>query len=461
MELRLECYYFDKESRRHLRRPFNYGGEGMKRLFFGGIHPADKKELTAGKGVIPMKSPEYVVIPMRQHIGAPCRPLVNVGDEIFMGQKIGEGEGLCVPVHASVSGKVEAIEERPHPGGGTALAIVIRNDGKYTWHENVKPHPNKDNLTQEELFWAIKEAGIVGMGGATFSTEVKAISSKGKIDTLLINACECEPYITADDALMITEPEKVLGGIKLLADALEPEKVVIAMEDNKKDAAASIQKHLSEDGKIELRILPTRYPQGAEKQLIKAVTGREVMPGKLPADVGCGVFNVSTVAAVYQAVYEGKPLIRRIVTVTGEGVNTPGNFLVPIGTSFSALIDAAGGLKDDADRVIAGGPMMGKAVETLDVPVIKGTGSVLCLLKEDAVKGTDCIRCGKCVEVCPMNLQPLYLYRYEKANDLSMLQKLNLMDCMECGCCSYTCPAKLPLVERFRAGKGALREEKK
>lgn len=433
----------------------------MKRLFFGGVHPADKKELTSNKGLIPLKSPESVVIPLRQHIGAPCKPLVKKGDKVSMGQKIGDGEGLCVSVHASVSGVVTAVEDRLHPAGGMVKSVIIRNDHKNTWHESVAPHPAPDKINARDLFRMIREAGIVGLGGATFSTEVKASGSKEKIDTLLINACECEPYITADDMLMMTEPKRVLQGVELFANALEPKRVVLAVEDNKKQAADAILKHLDKYPQIELKILPTRYPQGAEKQLIKAVTGREVPPGKLPADVACSVFNVSTMAAVQQAVYEGRPLIRRIVSVTGEGVKNPQNFLVPIGMSFSSLIDAAGGLKKDAGRVIAGGPMMGKAVESLEVPVVKGTGAILCLLKEELTKKTDCIRCGKCVEVCPMNLQPLYLYRYEKAKDLKMLEKMNLFDCMECGCCAYTCPGKLPLVESFRAGKSALREENK
>lgn len=433
----------------------------MKRLFFGGVHPADKKELTSNKGLIPLKSPESVVIPLRQHIGAPCKPLVKKGDKVSMGQKIGDGEGLCVSVHASVSGVVTAVEDRFHPAGGMVKSVIIRNDHKNTWHESVAPHPRPDKINARDLFRMIREAGIVGLGGATFSTEVKASGSKEKIDTLLINACECEPYITADDMLMMTEPKRVLQGVELFANALEPKRVVLAVEDNKKQAADAILKHLDKYPQIELKILPTRYPQGAEKQLIKAVTGREVPPGKLPADVACSVFNVSTMAAVQQAVYEGRPLIRRIVSVTGEGVKNPQNFLVPIGMSFFSLIDAAGGLKKDADRVIAGGPMMGKAVESLEVPVVKGTGAILCLLKEELTKKTDCIRCGKCVEVCPMNLQPLYLYRYEKAKDLKMLEKMNLFDCMECGCCAYTCPGKLPLVESFRAGKSALREENK
>ncbi|MEE1086406.1 MAG: electron transport complex subunit RsxC [Schaedlerella sp.] len=432
----------------------------MKKLFFGGIHPADKKELSAGKKLIAIESPKQVTIPLLQHIGKPCRPLASVGDSVFLGQKLGDGDGLCVPVHASVSGTVIAIESLPHPNGGNGLAIVIENDFQDTIYEKIAPHSDPENITAEELFAIIREAGLVGMGGAAFPTDVKAISSLKQIDTLIINACECEPYITADDALMIEEPERILSGISLLRAALSPEKTIIAIEDNKKQAANILKEHLKDYPDISLQIFPTRYPQGAEKQLVKVVTGREVPAGSLPRDVRCAVFNVATAEMVYQAVYEGMPLVRRVVSVTGEGVKNPANYMVPIGTSFAHIIEAAGGLKEDCEKVIAGGPMMGKSQETLEVPLTKGTGSVLCLTSQENKKRTECIRCGKCVDVCPMHLQPLYLYRYGKAGRTDFLQKYNLMDCMECGCCSYTCPAKLPLVETFRAGKVALKEGK-
>lgn len=433
----------------------------MKRLFHGGIHPADKKELTCKGEELREIDPEYVVIPMSQHIGAPCQPLVKEGDYVKTGQKIGDKEGLCAPVHASVSGRVTSIKLMPHISGRMVEAVVIENDHQDTRHESLESRSVPEVLTQGELFRIIRETGIVGMGGATFPTEVKAASSQDKIDTLIINACECEPYITADDLYIRKHPEQILKGIMLLSNALQPVKVFLAIEENKKQAIEVLRKCIGEYPRITMKVLPVRYPQGAEKQLVKSLTGREIPPGKLPASVGCAVFNVSTTGAIYQAVYERMPLIRRIVTVTGEAVVEPQNFLVPIGTPFQVLIDAAGGLKTDNCRIIAGGPMMGRAQTSLEVPVIKGTGSVLCLKNENKVSHPTCIRCGSCVEACPMNLQPLYLYRYGKTGNLEMLEKLNIMDCMECGCCTYVCPGKISLVEHIRSGKLAVKEGKK
>ena len=429
----------------------------MKRLFFGGIHPQYNKEMSIGVSSIRTIIPKEVVIPMQQHIGAPCTPLVQVGDYVKMGQKIGDGEGLCVPVHASVSGKVIAVEKRPHPSVGSALAVVIENDGKDT--------PVKVTLpsSDDEILSAIREAGVVGMGGAAFPGNVKALSAMGKVDTLIANACECEPYITADDSLLRTHPDYVLEGMGILAGILHPERIVLAVEDNKAAAIRKLEKLQKDYPTIEICVLPTRYPQGAEKQLIQAVTGRQVQPGQLPVSVGCAVFNVSTFAAIYRAVRLGLPITRRIVTVSGEAIAKPQNFIVRIGTSFHDLLQEAGGLNDKTERVISGGPMMGVAQSDLSVPVIKATNSVLCLLKDvnGAAENPVCLRCGKCVGVCPMHLQPLYLYRFANAQRLDELQRLNLMDCMECGSCAFTCPGKLPLVESFRKGKKLLREANK
>ena len=429
----------------------------MKHLFFGGIHPKYNKEMSKTIPTVKTIEPKTVVIPMLQHIGAPCTPLVSVGDRVKKGQKIGDGEGLCVPVHASVSGTVVAIEPRPHTRGGLVNAVVIANDFQ---NESVTmPHANND----DEILHAIREAGIVGMGGAAFPGNVKALGAMGNVDTLIANGCECEPYITADDTLLRTNPQQVLEGMLILRSLLDPKRTVLAVEDNKTEAIEELKKLLPAFPDIELCILPTRYPQGSEKQLIQAVTGRQVPPGQLPVKVGCAVFNVSTFAAICRAATEGRALTERIVTVSGEAIAQPQNFLVPIGTSFHDLIEIAGGLHDKTERVISGGPMMGAAQSDLSVPVVKATNSVLCLLKDvnGAAENPVCLRCGKCVSVCPMRLQPLYMYRFTNAGRVDELQRMNLLDCMECGSCAFTCPGKLPLVETFRKGKQMVREAQK
>jgi len=432
----------------------------MKRLFFGGIHPQYQKELSTGSTDFMTITPKQVVIPLLQHIGAPCKPLVQVGDRVLRGQKIGDGEGLCVPVHASVSGTVTAVEERLHPNGRQILSIVIDND--FQDETMLMPVRPLEELSEDDILATIREAGLVGMGGAAFPGNIKALSSMGKVDILIANACECEPYITADDSLLRMTPESVLHGMLILARVLQPERIVLAVEDNKAEAIEGLKKLMPAYEKIELAVLPTRYPQGSEKQLIQALTGREVPGGKLPVEVGCAVFNVSTFAAIYRALREGKVLTQRLVTVSGEAINKPQNFIVRIGTPFCDLIEAAGGMNEKTERVISGGPMMGMAQSDLSVPVVKATNSILCLPKDKngAAENPVCIRCGKCVEACPMLLQPLYMYRFEKVNDLKALQRLNLMDCIECGSCAFTCPGKLPLVERFRRGKQKLREAK-
>ncbi len=432
----------------------------MKPLFFGGIHPKYNKEMSTQVTTFHTIEPKVLVIPMQQHIGAPCSPLVQVGDKVRKGQKIGDGEGLCVPVHASVSGTVIAVEPRPHTSGRMVNAVVIENDFR---NESVPAQGMEQPLEQldaDTVLHAIREAGIVGMGGAAFPGNVKAVSSMGHIDTLIANACECEPYITADDSLLRTKAEQVLQGMMILRQVLSPERVVLAVEDNKAQAIENLKQLLPEFPQIELAVLPTRYPQGAEKQLIQSLTGREVPPAQLPVSVGCAVFNVSTFAAIYRAVRLGTPLTERIVTISGEAIAEPQNFIVPIGTPFHDLISVAGGLNEKTERVISGGPMMGFAQSDLAVPVIKATNSILCLLKDQngAAENPVCLRCGKCVSVCPMRLQPLYMYRFTNARRVDQLQRLNLLDCIECGSCAFTCPGKLPLVEVFRKGKQLVRE---
>jgi len=401
-----------------------------------------------------------VVIPMQRHIGAPCTPLVQVGDRVLRGQKIGDGEGLCVPVHASVSGTVVAIEERPHTSGRNVLAVVIENDFQDETLPGKEDNRPISEMDVDDILHRIREAGIVGMGGAAFPGNVKALSAMGNVDTLIANACECEPYITADDSLLRTDPEQVLEGMTILKEILHPQRTVLAVEDNKAEAIEKVKALLPQYPGIEIAVLPTRYPQGSEKQLVQAISGREVLPGKLPVSVGCAVFNVATFAAIYRAVRLGIPLTQRIVTISGEAIAEPQNFIVRLGTPFHDLIEVAGGLNDRTERVISGGPMMGIAQSDLSVPVIKATNSILCLLKDKngAAENPVCLRCGKCVNVCPMKLQPLYMYRFVNAGRLEELNRLNLLDCMECGSCAFTCPGKLPLVESFRKGKRLLRE---
>lgn len=351
----------------------------MKRPFFGGIHPPYQKELSSEAQLDTAFVPKTVAVPMLQHIGVACTPLVQVGDTVKKGQKIGDGQGLCVPVHASVAGTVTAIEPRRHPSGRDILSVVIENDGLDTPDRTQTPHPDYASLEIDTILAIIREAGVVGHGGAAFPSNMKALTSLGKIDTLIANACECEPYITADDILLRTSPEQVAAGLQIIAKVLDPQRIVLAIEDNKPAAIARLRAVLTAESGIELMVLPTRYPQGAEKQLIQAVTGREVPSGKLPAAAHCAVFNAATVAAVYKAVVLGQSVTDRIVTVTGEGVRTPRNVLCPIGTSYEELIAYAGGLTDNTWKVVSGGPMMGMAQRDLATVTIKGTNAVLCL----------------------------------------------------------------------------------
>ena len=431
----------------------------MKRLFFGGIHPKYNKEMSTGITFFKVITPKQVVIPMVQHIGAPCTPLVQVGDRVLRGTKVGDGEGLCVPVHASVAGKVVAVEPRPHPSGRMVMSVVIENDFTDEAVEVERCDDPLNTYDDDTILHKIRQAGLVGMGGAAFPGNVKAMSAMGHIEYLIANACECEPYITADDSLLRSNPEQVLKGMQLMRKVLKPDHTVLAVEDNKHEAVMTLRKLVRNYPGIELLVLPTRYPQGSEKQLIQAVTGRQVPSGKLPVNVGCAVFNVASFAAMFRAVYWGVPLTQRIVTVSGETVNLPQNFLVRLGTPFRDLIAAAGGLTDATERVVSGGPMMGIAQQELSVPVVKATNSILCLPrdKNGAAENPVCLRCGKCVGVCPMGLQPLYMYRYSLCGQTDELRRLHLLDCMECGSCAYTCPGKLPLVEQFRKGKAMLR----
>ena len=428
----------------------------MPGFFYGGIHPEGHKELSRDVATQPFPAPAQVMIPMSQHIGVPCKPLVRVGDHVTVGQKIGDNEGLCAPVHSSVSGTVKKLAPLPNLSGTLVMGALIENDGLYTPCPDCQPRENVDGLSPAELISVIREAGIVGMGGASFPTHFKLSSGLGQVDTIIVNAAECEPYITADDRLLREQPERFLKGLRIVMKILGQDTAYVGIEANKPEAIAAVKQYAGEG--IKVVTLRTRYPQGAEKQLIQAVTGRQVPSGKLPANVGCAVFNAATCAAICDAVYDGMPTVSRIVTVTGPCIAHPANYQVAIGTTFAALLEAAG-LKEDPYKIISGGPMMGVAQYDLDVPIGKGCNCILALDHKDCtgVEHPHCIRCGKCASVCPMRLEPLFLYKYERMNDYEKLSKFHVMDCIECGSCAYICPAKIPLVQSVRTAKSEIR----
>ena len=429
--------------------------------FFGGIHPKENKWYTCDKEIQIFPDPDILVIPMSQHIGAPCKPLVKKGDLVTAGQKIGDNQGLCVPVHSPVSGMVKAVEMRAHTSGTSVMSVVIENDHKKTRCPDIHPRTQEevDALTAQELIDIIREGGVVGMGGATFPTHVKLSGGIGKVDTVIVNAGECEPFITSDDRLCREYPEDVISGLKVILKILGLEKGHIAIEDNKPEAARALKRASATDQSIVVDVLPAKYPQGAEKQLIYAVTGKEVPSGGLPAAVGCAVFNAATCKAIHDAVYEGQPLIKRLVTVSGDITKDARNLLVSIGTPFLALMDCVGNGQNPY-KVLSGGPMMGVTQYDLMVPVIKGVNAVTLLGEKNryAVDTPRCLRCGKCIDACPMKLMPVLMYKSMQTGDVEEMKASNMMDCIECGCCAYVCPAAVPLVLGFRAGKQAIRD---
>ncbi len=432
--------------------------------FSGGVHPADNKRLTAHKATVPAAIPKRVIIPLSQHIGAPTKALVVIGQEVKKGEKIGETTGfVSAPVHSSISGKVVALGNFPHILGADLPAVVIENDGKDEWVGGLKETADYLMLSAEELKKLVQDAGIVGMGGATFPTHVKLSPPKEKpIDVLILNGAECEPYLTSDHRLMLEKSKEIVEGLKILMRILNVSKGHIGIEANKPDAIEAMTRAAAGSPEIKVWPLKVKYPQGAEKMLIKVVSGRTVPAGGLPMDVGVVVQNVGTAEAIYNAVRYGRPLIERYVTVTGRGVKDPKNFLVRIGTPFSQLIEEAGGLTDDAAKVVAGGPMMGMSQYTLDVPVIKGTSGITVLPKNEVSTNGygPCIRCGRCIDACPMKLQPSYIGLYIEKGHYQDAKDYNLMDCFECGSCSFVCPANRPMVQWVKKAKKELAKKK-
>ncbi len=424
--------------------------------YYGGVHPTERAGVTEHLALVRFPEPETVVIPLSQHAGAPATPIVAKGDYVQVGQKIGEAAGfISAPVHSSVSGNVIAVAECPHATRGTCLSVVIASDGKNTLHESVKPTKGLDALTGDEIVEIVKNAGIVGMGGAGFPTYVKLKPNK-PIEAVLLNGCECEPLLTADHRLLLEYADEVIYGLKAILKAVGAPKGVIVIEDNKPDAVALFESKLAGESNMELVTARTKYPQGAEKMLVKRVMGRQVPSGGLPADVGAVVCNVSTAKAISDAIQLGMPLIERIVTVTGDHIAKPGNFIAKIGTNMQDMVDYCGGITDPDATVKTGGPMMGFTQQDLNMPVMKGSNGIIAV-NTDHAEAQECIKCGRCVDVCPMELKPLYFYKYAGASNWQGMKDQKVMDCMECRCCEYICSSKLPLVSMIKLGKNAVR----
>ena len=426
--------------------------------FKGGIHPEYKKEYTSSKDIEELPSPDIAIIPLLQHIGTPCKPIVSVGDSVAVGQIIGDSDaGMSCPVHASISGKVIAVEPRWHPSGVKVESVVIENDGLDIHKPCIMPYyGNIQRITPEEIIDYARKAGIVGMGGAAFPLHVKLKSAiDAGVHTIIVNGAECEPFITSDHRAMLEYPRTIAGGVELIMRCLGIESSVIAIEKNKPDAIASMTSACA-DKNIEIIPLPTKYPQGGEKQLVRAITGREIPPGKLPMDVGCIVLNVDSCASLYRAIIKGVPLTKRVVTVSGPAVNTPKNLLVHIGTPFEKLFEYCDGFAEIPYKIIHGGPMMGSAQHNIETPIVKNSSALLAFCNDENETFPEtqtCIRCGKCLEVCPMNLMPSMIYKSALKGEFLKCKEMFVQDCIECGCCSYICPGKLYLVQAIRMAK--------
>ncbi len=430
--------------------------------FRHGVHPPDRKELTHALPIRRMPFPDEIVLPLRQHAGKPARPLVRPGDHVERGDKVAEADGfVSVPIHASSAGRVRAIERWPHPDGSLAEAIIIDVERYSPQITRPRLVPEWQGLTPAQVVEAVQQAGVVGLGGAAFPTHVKLSPPKDvKIEFLLVNGVECEPYLTTDHRLMAERPERVHLGIRIMMRTLGVERCVIGVERNKPDAIEALQATVPEELDITIRPLTVKYPQGAEKMLIKVVTGREVPPGKLPMHVGAMVQNVGSLSAIGEVFETGLPLIERVVTVTGPGVRKPANLIIPVGTKLRDVLDYCGGLTDDVNEIVFGGPMMGFSQPDLDAPVIKGTTGIVALTRAQAAppKVYPCIKCGHCLDACPVFLNPSLLGILAQAGRYEEMAQHDLMTCMLCGCCSYVCPSNIPLSQMFALGRTMLKK---